>query len=156
MKNHKSQKWENRGQNERRHLSHRRVLEHCKQPQSWELGALCRDAALGATVLHIVGKRQQRHPSACWLLVMGTKSRGGKGKQPLLFPLGVCGVHQFKCSLASGLYLLIKFRHQVFPSTPWPLCPQWHDVYCPCQDSLQYISLAMGKLRHQAKSPTDS
>lgn len=153
MKNHKSQKWENRGQNEKRHLSPRWVPEHCKQPQSWELGALCKDAALGAVALPIVGKHQWQHP---WLLTTGPKSRERKGMQPLLFPLGVCRVPLIKCSLASGLYLLIKFHHQVFPSTPWPLCPQWHNVYCPCQDSLQYISLAMGKLRHQDKNPTDS
>lgn len=52
-----------------------RVPEHCKQPQSWELGALCRDVALGA----VLGKHCQQHPllSGHHLWVTGGR-RGGK------------------------------------------------------------------------------
>lgn len=148
MKNHKSQKWENRGQNERRHLPPQRVPEHSEQPQSWELGALCMDVALGA--LTVLGK--DCRGTLCSLdTISGWQGGREEGKQPLLFAQGVCGVPLIKYSLASGLYLLIKLHHQIFPPTPWPLCPRWHNVYCPCQDSLQCISLARGKLWHQGK-----
>lgn len=73
MKNHKSQKWENRGQNERRHLSPRWVPEHCKQPQSWETLSGCCSGLLSLSQPLAVSCW------GCWHWVVGPKSGGGTG-----------------------------------------------------------------------------
>lgn len=100
-----------------------RVPEHCRQPQSWELGAPCMDVALvwllwGSPVL---GKDSLCHPLPPSL---GDRARDGRESSHCCLNKVSVGVPLIKYSPDSGLYLLITLHHQVFPSTPCPLCPR--------------------------------